>query len=457
MTHKKKITKTSRKKSQQVFFVTHIRIISLATFLFLIAVFGGLASSGFLHNFLLQQTNTTVLGTTSQKPSFLPILYETTSSNKQATGILTQLGTTFVFRGTFRWGTGTPTFDSHAAASIKALKAANPKLVFEGGIGTQLYNLEDTSNRHEAIGWGEKQIEEGVDGMFFDNPYVVYGISSTYVNALFNGDYGSNGYGVIRTLRNFADANYHRKFFAVINTNCDDFIGSNSLWHRYPYAIQQTDYVSCGIFPDATSIQYGYPYFLKTENQYAQYFSTLKANVLQVMGKTVPVMVYIDWNGCPAGESYHGPQPSHGGDGQYFDTGYMGYYERLSTSDKSKLLTTLYNSAQQAGVSFVLPAHVGGACSYDAVGDRLWDTLLSLVGGGITPTPTPTPTTIPTPTLKITPLPVDYHPTVTPTPKITPLPAYHPTPTPTQIPKIFHTYATPTPTPQKTPVPLVRP
>lgn len=334
-----------------------------------------------------------VLGTTTV--ALVPAIYEpithSSSNGKTSVQLLRNMGVNFVFRGTFQWGKGSTSMHDFMTVSsiIQQFKKAVPHLIFEGGIGTQYLSINsiwpdgstisssdfasmiggkttfvyDASGyypdlasqvfRKYLVAWGKRQIDEGVDGMFFDSPFgYVERKAKTlhytqaqevqaykqYASYLYNGTDG-----VVKNLRAYA-ATKGKKFFVTINAEQCKYVVS--FYAKYPYMIQPNDYVSCSL----EDSDFTNPSLIPVEN-----FGSLKTTIRSVMKKDVPIFVFIDW-------------PHQ-----------MTYFKKLTTRQQSTLLTNIYKATKVQGMYFALPVYTSGA-AYDSVAWGTYSTMLSLVG-----------------------------------------------------------------------------
>jgi hypothetical protein len=328
--------------------------------------------------------------------SLVPILWESTvfnmSNGETAVQAATQFHANFIFRGTFQWGytgvragpeSSTPLFikTSH---SIKSLKQSNPHLVYEGGFGTQYlpwnatwvngtavssvafnsmvgknssggwlqlegYNgyipdLASPTFRTYVVQWSERQIDEGVDGIFFDDPYAyaIYLVSVEHQDpsTVYN-QYAGYMNGIVQVLKSYAST-FGRAFFATINSGrCDEF----QVQQQYPVLISFVSYVSCS--PETGD-------FNATTNpslQPMEDFAQLKASITATVN--VPIMVFVDW-----------PDQQNA-------------LSNLTAEQQITALTNLDHQVRSSGMLFVYDVfhHVP---VYDSVSEGTYSTLLQL-------------------------------------------------------------------------------
>jgi hypothetical protein len=314
------------------------------------------------------------------------------SNGETAVQAASQFNANFIFRGTFQWGlmgvqagpeSSTPLF-IRISESIKALKQSNPNLVYEGGFGTQFLprnevwpngtaisdadfvsmvgknstggwlqlggfegyvpDLASPTFRTFVIQWSERQIDEGVDGIFFDDPY-------TFANYLVNQEHQDAGTvynryagymsSIVQSLKAYASA-HGRTFFATINSGwCDNIQGQL----QYPAVLSFVSYFTCSAANedfDATAN----PSLQPVEN-----FTQLKASVTAVVN--VPIMVFIDWPGQQAALA------------------------NMTTQQQIAVLTNLDNRLKASGLPFVYHLYHHSP-RYDSVAEGTYSTLLQL-------------------------------------------------------------------------------
>jgi len=332
----------------------------------------------------------------SRSPTLVPILWESTlfnmSNGETAVQAASQFNANFIFRGTFQWGltgvkagpeSSTPLFIK-LSESIKALKQSNPNLVYEGGFGTQFLprndvwpngtaisdvdfnsmvgknssggwvqlwgfngyvpDLASPTFRAFVIQWSERQIDEGVDGMFFDDPYTyadhLVNVERQNASKVYN-QYAGYMNSTVQSLKSYASA-HGRTFFATINSGrCDSIQGQL----RYPALLSFESYFTCSATDedfDATAN----PSLRPLEN-----FTQLKASITAVVN--VPIMVFIDWPGQQAA---------------------LG---RMTTQKQIAVLTNLGNKLKASGLPFVYHVYHHSPL-YDSVAEGTYSTLLQL-------------------------------------------------------------------------------
>lgn len=361
-------------------------------------VVGGILLSLYVSSLLEKPRQLPISGSSA----IVPVLWESTNFNmsngETAVQAASQFNADFIFRGTFQWGLGgvqagpessTPLFVK-TSQGIRSLKQSNPELLYEGGFGTQylprnvtwvngtaisdvafnemvgknasggwlqlagyegyIPDLASPTFRAYVEQWSERQIDEGVDGMFFDEPYA-------YANYLVNvehqdpttvyNQYGGYMNGIVQSLKSYASA-HGRTFFATINSGqCDNVQGQL----HYPALINFVSYVSCSAdiedFNATTN-----PSLQPVEN-----FTQLKASITAVVN--VPIMVFVDW-------------PSQ-------QTALLG----LTTQQQIQVLTNLDNPLKESGIIFVYEVfhHMP---TYDSVAEGTYAALLQLARGGST-------------------------------------------------------------------------
>jgi hypothetical protein len=341
----------------------------------------------------------------SESTTIVPILWESTNFNmsngETPVQAAAQFKATFIFRGTFQWGiegvragpeSSTPLF-LKTSNGIKALKKSNPGMLFEGGFGTQflptnatwpngtalstaafndmvgknatggwlrldgydgyLPNLDSATYRTYVALWSERQIDEGVDGMFFDDPYA-------YANYLVNvehqdpatvfNQYAGDMNSLVQVLKAYASA-HGRTFFATINSGRCDAIQDQL---KYPAMISFVSYFTCS--PDVEDFDAATnPSLQPVEN-----FSLLKSSVTAVVG--VPIMVFIDW-------------PTQ-----------QDALLSLTTQQQVRVLTNLYYQLKANGIIFVFDVFHHSPL-YDSAAEGTYAALLQLAttgGGNIT-------------------------------------------------------------------------
>ena len=308
----------------------------------------------------------------------------------------TQFNANFIFRGTFQWGfqgvhagpeSSTPLFIK-TSQGIRSLKQSNPHLLYEGGFGTQylprnvtwvngtaisdvafsdmvgkntsggwlqLYGYEgyvpdlaSPTFRTFVVQWSERQIDEGVDGMFFDDPYL-------YADYLVNvehqdpttvyDEYGGYMKTIVQSLESYGSA-HARAFFATVNSGWCDHI---QVQLQHPALISFVSYVSCS--PDMED-------FNATANpslQPVEDFTQLKTSITAVVN--VPTMVFVDWPGQQSA------------------------LLALTTQQQIRVLTNLDNQLKKNGIIFVYEVfhHLP---TYDSVAEGTYSALLQLATGG---------------------------------------------------------------------------
>lgn len=362
-------------------------------YLFLMYISIGLVGIIFLAFLFITSVYKAVLGISVTKSTAVhtkvfhlqPVIYESTLRNtatgQTAVQLLKSVGTTFVFRGTFQWGSGSvdPAYFRKIKNNITQLKQAMPGIRFEGGIGTQYLaqgsiwpdgtplsssdyaamcghdkagnclnfpgangytpDLASARYRKYLVEWGERQIDEGIDGMFFDSPfsYAKYKVNTLGYNAMqtykIYAGYLYNGQdGVVKNLRTYA-LSKGRKFFDTINAEtCNQAV---SFFSNYPYMLQPNDYISCS-FEQADFNLHSNPSLSVSEN-----FAAIKRALIKLMKKNVPIIAFIDW------------------------PGQMTPFEKLTTQQQATILKNIYDATKINGVSFALPVYISGA-SYDS-------------------------------------------------------------------------------------------
>ncbi len=326
----------------------------------------------------------------------VPILWESTAFNmsngETAVQAASEFNANFIFRGTFQWGlsgvragpeSSTPLFLKYVE-NIKALKQGNPNLVYEGGFGTQYLPRNDVWPNGTAISdvdfnsmvgknstggwlqlegydgyvpdlasptfrafvvqWSERQIDEGVDGVFFDDPYTyanhLVGVEHQDASTVY-GQYGGYMASVVQSLKSYASA-HGRTFFATINSGrCVNIQGQL----QYPALLSFESYFTCSAADEDFNATAN-PSLQPVEN-----FTQLKASVTAVVN--VPMMVFIDWPGQQAA---------------------LG---SMTTQQQITVLTNLGDKLKASGVPFVyhLYHHVP---LYDSVAEGTYSTLLQL-------------------------------------------------------------------------------
>ena len=330
--------------------------------------------------------------------AFLPVIYEPTTQNasngESALQLLKGLTTTFVFRGIFQWGKSSPIAADFSGVTnnIHNLKQAIPGLIYEGGIGAQYFDKKSTWTNGSIIStadftsmvarnkqggyltfpgssgyvpdlasplyqkyleqWSEKQIDAGVDGIFFDDPFyyaqykvnVLHANASTiyqeYANYLY---YNQNS--VVKELRSYATAK-GRPFFVTINAGrCNSLL---TFFTKYPFTLQPNDYISCSFALNDFNANSN-PSLQVTED-----FNAIKQAAQNIMHKNVPIITFIDW-------------PSE-----------MNMFKKLTTQQQITVLSNIYATTKSQGIYFALPVLVKGQ-HYDALGNGTYDAMTRLV------------------------------------------------------------------------------
>ena len=308
----------------------------------------------------------------------------------------TQFNANFIFRGSFQWGfqgvhagpeSSTPLF-LKTSRGIASLKQSNPHLLFEGGFGTQflprnvtwvngtaisdaafndmvgknasggwlqLYgydgyvpDLASPTFRTFVAQWSERQIDEGVDGMFFDDPYLYadYLVNVEHQDpATVYHQYAGYMSSVVQSLKSYG-SEQGRAFFATINSGWCDRIQTQL---QYPSLINFVSYVSCSADMrdfNATAN----PSLSPVEN-----FTQLKASITGAVD--VPIMVFVDWPGQQSA------------------------LLNLTTPQQTRVLANLCNQVEDSGMLFVYEVfhHLP---TYDSVAEGTYSTLLQLATGG---------------------------------------------------------------------------
>ena len=335
----------------------------------------------------------------------VPILFEATidnmSNGETALQAATQFNANFIFRGTFQWGmkgvqAGPESSSSvfmKTSDSIKSLKQSNSHLIYEGGFGAQFLADNDTwvngtalSNasfndmagknasggwvplagypgyipdlasqtfRTFVVQWSERQIDEGVDGMLYDDPYAyaMYLVNVEHQNAtvVYN-QYAGYMNSVVQALKSYASA-HGKTFFATFNSaRCDTIQGQL----QYPAVFSLVSYVTCS--PDAQD-------FNATSNpslEPVENFGRIKAAISAVVD--LPIMVFIDW-------------PTQ-----------QWALANLTAQQQMTALTNLDYQLKSSGMPFVYEVY--HSPHYDSVSEGTYSTLLQLAkaGGGSTST-----------------------------------------------------------------------
>lgn len=335
---------------------------------------------------------------TSPSSGLVPILWESTtfdlSNGETPVQAAAAFHANFLFRGTFQWGLGgaqvgpessSPLF-AHLSQSIRALKHSDPGLIYEGGYGTQYLptnatwpngtavappslagmiaknstgglmtgytgyvpDLASQEYRTYVVQWSERQVDEGVDGIFYDDPYqyasYLVNVENQNATVVYNA-YAGYMDSVVKAVQSYASAQ-GRSFFATINSGTCDEIQDQL---DYPATINFVSYVSCSA--DAADFNAtSNPSFQPVEN-----FTQLRAAITAMVD--VPIMVFIDW-------------PT-----QQFALG------NLTTSQQDTVLTNLYHSVESSGMAFVFEVFHHSP-RYDSVAEGTYSTSLRLAAGG---------------------------------------------------------------------------
>jgi len=327
-------------------------------------------------------------------------LYEptitTTYGGHTAVELLHGMDAGFVMRGFFKWDVTPPSQYDELKASIAELKQAVPELIYEGAVTTAFFVRDDTwadgrpisdsefsqmvahdkngnplpdpgfpnagflgdlaspLYREYLAGWAEKQIDAGVDAMFFDQ---VYGYAHYRVETMGQDlnlvylDYAGYYKMLVDELKSYA-ASRGRQFCAARNSGVLMSVVEGYLQH--PFLLQADDYIHGSFSTDDFS-----PPFVPVED-----FGKIKADLTQAMGREVPIIMFIDWAGRKPGTQ-------------------LSRFVSLSTEDQITVLRNIDAATKQAGILFAYPVYGGQTVKgdYDSVKYGTYETIVSLATG----------------------------------------------------------------------------
>jgi len=322
------------------------------------------ASDGRTSTQLLQGANGVMCGFLKwgiTPTSIYPFL-ETQISNMKLSmrGLVYQggIGTEYLLQGD-TWADGSAISQS-AFNSMLARDASGNPIPFADGY---LPDLASSAYRDFLVGWSKKQVDAGVDSMFFDGIYY-YANYRIYVMGQ-NHDQTLTQYSgyfkvIADQLKSYAGSKGTRVFITLNNGYGGDI-------KLHPYQ----DFATVSFSPQDFD-----PPFTPHEN-----WAQIKADAAQAMGRPVPIVAFIDWAGSLVGTP-------------------LSKLASLSSADQVTVLRNLDASTKAAGVFFAYPVYGGDTVygKYDSVKYGTYNTIVALAKGtpGTTTTATlPGTTTTP--------------------------------------------------------------
>jgi len=294
----------------------------------------------------------------------------------------------FVMRGFFKWGKTPNEWYDALSASIPLLKQERPNLIYEGGMAAQYIESGDTwadgspisqsdfdsmlardatgqapqayqgyggdlassTYRRFLVGWCEKQIDAGVDALFFDGVYIYarYKVETMGAPAEQTWtQYAQYFKMVVDELRSYASSK-GRQLLITMNLGA-----GNAFTDRFPYpvAVQMVDFAT----PSFAIADFSSPLDIRED------WSQIKANIIQSVGREVPIIAFIDW-----------PNQLYA-------------FQSLSTADQITVLTKIDAATKAAGILFAYPVFGGNPGGdlgkYDSVKYGTYDTIVTLATG----------------------------------------------------------------------------
>ena len=298
---------------------------------------------------------------------------------RNATQLLAGMDADFVMRGWFKSVIESPNWFVTLQNSISELKAARPSIIYEGGISASTIISGDTYADGTAIspadfscmqakdvngnpithnagylsdlacpayqtfltGWCERQIDAGVDALFFDEVYTYAGYKIRQLGADPASTYNQyEGYfaSLVSTLKSYASSK-SRSLLVTTNGGYATRLHPTS----YDVTYQAQDFLTFSI-----GLNDFVPPFNLQENW---------AQLKQTLGLNLPIMAFIDFSNP----------------GQ--DTA-MTRFAKLSTQDQITVLKEIDAATRAAGVLFAYPIFLAHA--YDATAAGTYDTIVSL-------------------------------------------------------------------------------
>jgi len=329
----------------------------------------------------------------------VPALYEPTTAattdGRRATQLLPPMHTDFIMRGWMKWGTGLNRNYFQLKSSVSQLKNIMPGVIYQGGISAQFVDPHDTwasglqisasdfdkmlardssgnripiaygympdlaspVYRNYLIGWCKKQIDAGVDAIFFDG---VYGYAGYKVSTMgrdphvVNPQYAGYYKQVVDSLKSYA-ASKGRQFLAAKSGGV--LAASVGIYQDYPVLLQSDDLIHGSFSTEVFS-----PPFVPVED-----FAKMKANLIKVRGYEVPIIMYFDWAGTDPNTQ-------------------MSKFVTLSTQDQITVLENIDAATKAAGILFAYPVYGGDtfAGKYDSVKYGTYNTIVVLATSTIT-------------------------------------------------------------------------
>jgi len=323
----------------------------------------------------------------------VPAMYETTIALAQdgrgAAQLLPPTHTDFIMRGWMKWGTGLNRYYPQLKSSVSQLKTIMPDVIYEGGISAQFVDPHDTWSsglkisasdfnmmlaydisgqpiplaygympdlaslvyRKYLTGWCQKQINAGVDAIFFDG---VYGYAEYKINTMgqnpdvVNSQYTGYYKTVVDNLKSYA-ASRGRQFLAARSGGV--LAAAVGIYQQYPVLLRADDFIH-GSF----NILDFSPPFVPVEN-----FVKIKSQLTQAKGSSVPIIMYFDWVGADPNTQ-------------------MSKFAALSTADQVTVLKNIDAATKAAGILFAYPVYGGDTSDgkYDSVKYGTYDTIVGI-------------------------------------------------------------------------------
>lgn len=334
-------------------------------------------------------------------------LYEPTlRSNylgQSALTVLSPMNIDFLMRGFFKWGyhPNANLIYSLLALNIIELKQAKPNLLYQGAITASRIDTIDTwpdfitplSNddinnckcydtsgnaipflggymadiaspifRNFIVGWAKKQIDAGVDAMFFDERLKCAEIKISQGADLVTtlNQYAQYFQEIADSVRAYASSQ-SKKVYITTNSNAIFFQPQFISYIASSY--NMLDFITMSFNKNNF-----YPPYMPQEN-----WIQIKYLVDSIMGRSVPVIVFIDWT-----ENCYDCQ--------------LTLFSQLSSNLQNTLLHRLDSATKSAGVIFAYPVYGGNASAindslYDAMKFNTYDTIVYMANNpSIVPT-----------------------------------------------------------------------
>jgi len=324
-------------------------------------------------------------------------VYEPTSTKasdgRTSTQLLQGMSANFVKLAFFKWGETPQSQYSDLQASIKELKQTMPNLIYEGGASAGLLVQGDTwadgsaisdsdfnamlardgsgnpipfwngylgdtgseTYRKYLIGWCEKQIDAGVDALHFGEvyQYAQYRIANMRQDSTSTtAEYAQYFTLIANELKTYATSK-GRQLLVTLNGGIGAKLEGRPL-AEMQVALGMLDYVSVSF-----SLEDFDPPFTPHED-----WASIRAYVTQVMGRDVPIMVWIDWAGRESNTQ-------------------LSKLAAQSAADQVTVLRNLDASTKAAGVFFAYPVYGGDTVygKYDSVKYGTYNTIVALAKG----------------------------------------------------------------------------